>query len=266
MNGCVPLVPRSNALWIDEVRLPGAVPLWEIPGWRQAHGVVAGISGRGEGPQPFDLGLWTAQPVGEVMARWRAFRAALPECPSQVLAHQVHGADVRWHDHRDGWTLLEGVDGHATATPGLLLTVTVADCVPVYLLDPVGRAIALLHAGWRGTAAGILGHGVAALASRGSHVENLLMHTGVAISGPRYQVGREVIEGVGQVADGEGPWYLDLRSVLAEQATVLGITKVSSSHHCAAEPLERFFSHRRSGGRDGRMVAYLGLLERPLAS
>lgn len=262
MNGCVPWVPRSNALWIDEVPQSGTVPLWEVPGWRQAHGVVAGITGRGDDLHPFDLGLWTTQPVGEVMARWRLFRAALPECPNQVLAHQVHGTDVRWHEHLSGWTVLEGLDGHATSTTGLLLMVTVADCVPVYLVDPVRRAIALLHAGWRGTAAGILGRGVGALVSRGSDVDNLLMHTGVAISGPRYQVGREVIEGMGQVAVGAGPWYLDLRAVLAEQAAAMGIHQVSSSQRCTADPRRHFFSHRGSGGRDGRMVAYVGLLER----
>jgi copper oxidase (laccase) domain-containing protein len=147
--------------------------------------VVAGITGRGDGPEPFDLGLWTAQPVGSAMARWRAFRQDVPECTAQVLAHQVHGATVLWHDAGAGWSIHEGADGHATAEAGLLLLVTVADCIPVYLVAPAHGAIALLHAGWRGTAGGILAEGVRLLTTRtGALPSDLVMHTGVGISGP----------------------------------------------------------------------------------
>jgi YfiH family protein len=244
----------------DEILSPGPLPLWSIPGWRNQHGVVAGITGRGNGSEPdFDLGLWTDQPVGAVMARWRAFRIAQPEFPAQVLAHQVHGNRVLWHQGRgDGWTILEGADGHATSQAGLLLMVTVADCVPVYLVDPKRRAAALLHAGWRGTAANILAAGVAALTSRGSHVADLVMHAGIGISGPRYQVGREVIEGVGKEPTGAGPWQLDIRQILVEQAIDLGLQCISASSHCTAAANDRFFSHRASQGSDGRMVAFLG--------
>src|SRR5256885_12266873 len=75
-------VHKSSVSAADEVPLPGPVPLWEVPGWRERFGVVAGITGRGSDlSEPFDLGLWTTQPVGKVMSRWRAFRAALPEFP-----------------------------------------------------------------------------------------------------------------------------------------------------------------------------------------
>jgi YfiH family protein len=248
-------------LTTDERQLPGIVPRWEIPGWRERFGVVAGITGRGDGPEPFDLGLWTTAPVGEVMARWRAFRASVPECPAQVLAHQIHGDRVLWHGGPSaGWTLHDGADGHATATPGLLLLVTVADCVPVYLFAPRTRTIALLHAGWRGTAAGILARGVALLQARsGEAPDHLVMHLGVSISGPCYEVGAEVMAGVGEPHPGEGPWHLDIREVLARQAAALGIGEVTRSGRCSAREAAAFFSHRRSGGRDGRMVAYLGI-------
>ena len=84
------------------------------------------------------------------------------------------------------------------------------------------------------------------------------MHCGVAISGPCYEVGREVMDGVGEPAPGAGPWHLDLRSVLAEQGRRLGIGEVTVSGHCTARDAGRFHSHRRSGGTDGRMVAWLG--------
>jgi copper oxidase (laccase) domain-containing protein len=85
------------------------------------------------------------------------------------------------------------------------------------------------------------------------------MHAGVAISGPCYEVGAEVMAGVGQPASGPGPWHLDLRAVLAQQAARLGIGTVSCSRHCTSRENELFFSHRASGGHDGRMVAYLGM-------
>lgn len=246
-----------------EEAVPGSAGLLhEVPGWRERFGVSAGITGRGTGPEPFDLGLGSSAPVGETMRRWQQFRAAHPQFPAQVMAHQVHGDRVLWHDPRPaGWTIHEAADGHATAATGLLLLVTVADCVPIYLVAPSQGAIALLHSGWRGTVAGILQRGVALLAARtGARPGELVMHTGVAISGSRYEVGREVMEGVGEQASGPGPWHLDLRALLARQARILGIGEVTSSPHCTAEPGGPFFSHRGSGGADGRMVAWLGRL------
>lgn len=195
------------------------------------------------------------------MARWRRFLATFPECPAATLAHQVHGDRILWHEGAtSGWTIIEGADGHATRSPGRLLLVTVADCVPVYLIAPAQRTIALLHAGWRGTAAGILARGVELLQRQvGAAPSDLVCHAGVAISGPCYQVGREVMTGVGRDAPGTGPWQLDIRSVLTEQATALGVGEVTVSGRCSARDQGDFFSHRASGGADGRMVAYLGL-------
>ncbi|HET9066812.1 MAG TPA: polyphenol oxidase family protein [Gemmatimonadales bacterium] len=246
-----------------EAPLPGReCPRYDVPGWRERFGVSAGITGRGTGPEPFDLGLWSSGSVGATMRRWRQLREALPEFPAQVMAHQVHGSVVLWHDPRpSGWTLHEAADGHATTATGLLLLVTVADCVPIYLVAPAHGAIALLHSGWRGTAAGILQRGVALLAARtGAQPPDLVMHTGVAISGPRYEVGREVMEGVGEPATGPGPWHLDIRALLGRQARALGIGEVTTSPLCTAQPDGPFFSHRGSGGADGRMVAWLGRL------
>ena len=251
----------ADAVILREEEVVGEVPRCELPGWRERFGVVAGITTRGALPgRGFDLGLWSDAPVGDVMSCWRAFRKAEAGFGAVVLGHQVHGARVAWHDRTDGWVQLEGVDGHATTACGLLLTVTVADCIPVYLVDPRRRAIALLHAGWRGTAAGILSHGLELLAERaGTGPADVVMHAGVGICGPCYEVGSEVMGGVGLPADGPGPWHVDLRDRLAAQARGLGIGEVTRSAWCSAHDRPRFYSHRASGGADGRMVAYLGL-------
>ncbi len=243
-----------------EIPLPGPVPRYEIPGWREQFGVVAGITGRGTtAGRGFDLGLWTDAPVGEVMTRWRAFRRAEPGFEAVILGNQVHEVRVAHHTRAQGWVQVEGVDGHVTGTRGLLLTVTVADCIPVYLVAPKAGAIALLHSGWRGTAGRILERGIAALVDHhGASPAEILMHCGVGICGTCYEVGREVMEGCRLPAAGSGPFHADLRGVLAEQGRRLGLGSISTSQWCSAHDRTLFYSHRASRGADGRMVAYLG--------
>ncbi|TFG51161.1 MAG: laccase domain-containing protein, partial [Gemmatimonadales bacterium] len=137
---------------------------------------------------------------------------------------------------------------------------TVADCIPVYLADVNGRGIALLHAGWRGTAGGILERGLRVLCgSTGSHASSIAMHCGVGICGQCYEVGHEVMDGCGLLPDGDGPWHVDIRSVLADQADQLGLREISTSGRCTRCQHDLFFSHRASGGTDGRQVAFLGM-------
>jgi len=245
---------------MTESRVPGPVPRFELLEWRERFGVVAGITGRGDG-LPFDLGLaGVTAPVGQVMDRWRALRGSLPEFSGITMSRQVHGTELLWHEGASGLVIHEGADGHATATSRLLLAVTVADCIPVYLVDPVARRVALLHAGWRGVAGGILTKGIAYLEQHGSRVENLLVHCGVGICGLCYEVTSEVFGACGVAEPEGGRGGLDLRRVLAEQAVHSGVDSVSTSQFCARHDGELFFSHRGSGGQDGRQVAYLGLL------
>ncbi len=237
-----------------------AVPRMELAAWAERYGLIAGITTRGVGAAPFSLGLWSDEPVGHVFTRWRAFRAAFAaRFPALVLSHQVHGNVVQWHETiSEGWLVLDGFDGHATNERGTLLTVTVADCIPVYLAVPQKGAIALLHAGWRGAAAGVLGRGVELLKWRAfAKASDIVMHCGVGICGACYEVGSEVATCFG-LPESAAPVPLDLRAILARQAQDLGIEQVTISSACSAHNRDRFFSHRASGGRDGRMVAYLG--------
>lgn len=255
--------PLPTPVTVTELReefVPGTIPHFEIPGWRERYGVVAGITGRGsELGRGFDLGLWSREPVGEVMNRWLAFRRALVGFDAVVLGNQIHGVEVMQLDSGRGWIHIQGIDGWITTKSGILLTITIADCVPVYLVAP-GQAIALLHAGWRGTAGGILGRGVERLmAVTKCPASEILMHCGVGICGDCYEVGSEVVTGCGMPADGSGPWHLDLRARLVERATGLGLRQVSLSTWCSAHDRSTFYSHRASAGTDGRMVAYLGI-------
>lgn len=244
---------------MTESPVPGTIPRYELTEWRERYGVVAGITARGTGPAPFDLGLaGVAAPVGAVLDRWLALKRAVPGFTGVVVSRQVHGAKVQWHDAALGLVVLEGVDGHATDVSGILLAITAADCVPVYLVDPVRRAVALVHAGWRGTAGRILARGLETLVARGSLVDNVLVHCGVGICGRCYEVTSEVFSACGVAAPPTGKGPLDLRSLLVEQARHCGVDSISTSQFCSSHDSAAFFSHRASGGADGRMVAYLG--------
>ena len=238
-----------------------AVPRLALAEWAERYGLTAGITIRGHG---FGMGLWSEDNVGQVMTRWRAFHAAVQRpFPALVTGHQVHGTVVCWQEQRaNGWLLLDGVDGHATGAAGVLLTVTVADCIPVYLAVPQKGTVALLHAGWRGVAAAVLERGVEVLKRHAfARGDDIVMHCGVGICGECYEVGPEVAARFSGAAE-TGQQHIDLRAILVQQARHLGISQVSVSSWCSAHHRERFFSHRASAGRDGRMVAYLG---RPLA-
>ena len=97
----------------------GIVPRFEIPGWSERYGVVAGITGRGSEPgRGFDLGLWSNEPVGDVMGRWLAFRREMATFPAVVLGNQVHGVEVMTCGQERGWVQVEGIDGGSRPNRG----------------------------------------------------------------------------------------------------------------------------------------------------
>lgn len=250
---------------VDEVRAPGDVPLWVQPEWAERFpAIVQGTTGRGGGEEPFDLGLSGRQPVGAVLDRWRALVEATG-MHTAVHARQVHRADIWIHRERGapGITVMDGYDGHVTDRAGLLLSVGVADCVPVFIVDPEAKAVAMLHAGWRGTAAGIVERGIHRLAeSWQSAPERLWLHCGPSICGECYEVGPEVHAGVNpEQAPPEGNTCINLRAAIAARAVAAGLPAghVTLSSHCTRCGPPDFFSHR--AGSAGRQMGVLGLRE-----
>lgn len=214
-------------------------------------GVRALVTTRGAG----DLALSGAGPVGPVLDRWRALRTALgggTPVARLATATQVHGADIVAHGPGwQGWLRADAADGHFSRWRGIAFAVTVADCVPVFLVHPAG-AIALLHAGWRGTAAGILPRAIALFAEHGFAPSDVRVHLGPAICGSCYEVSPDVYGQVtGHVVD--RAVSLDLRRVLVEQSRAAGVRDVSVSDWCTRCDHAVFFSHR--GGDRGRQVA-----------
>lgn len=254
------MAASADAARVRERRLDGDVPLFVLDDWRHRFPwLLAATTGAGE-EEAFDLGLFGEAPVGPVLARWRTMMDHL-DVPGAVHSRQAHGSLVQVHDvASDGLRITEGHDGHATTTAGLLLTISVADCVPVFLVDPETRAIAVLHAGWRGVAADVLEAGLDTLERlAGSSPDRVWMHAGPAICGRCYEVGPEVHEAIG-LDRPSGPALLDLRDALAQRARRSGLKpdRVSVSEHCTRCGPGRFFSHR--AGARGRQMALLAVL------
>jgi copper oxidase (laccase) domain-containing protein len=233
------------------------VPRTELSDWRERFGLVAGITGKGTASPPFSLGLKSDEPTHVITGRLHALREAMrPAFRSIHLAHQCHGTRIARHQGSvDGLHLLDDTDGHTTADSGMLLAVSVADCVPVYLTRRDGSAFALLHCGWRGTAGGMLEKGIQLLGDAGQ----LAMHCGVAICGDCYEVGPEVVFAVEGRTVG-GKTLFDLRAALARRGGAAGIQDITISDRCTRHHNDRWFSFR-AGDEHGRQLAYLG---RPL--
>jgi YfiH family protein len=213
---------------------------------------------RDDATEEFDLGLFSeGSPVERVREHW-AHLIEITGMRTAVHARQVHEAEVRTHAASTrGLSLVDPCDGHTTTEPGVLLAVTTADCVPVFLADPATHAVGLLHAGWRGTAAGVLERGLDRMAER-SDVRDLRVHLGPAICGGCYEVGPEVFEALGEARPAR-PKPLDLRAVLARRAIAGGVDAalVTVSEHCTRCTGSELFSHR--GGDRGRQVGYIGI-------
>jgi polyphenol oxidase len=204
------------------------------------------------------FGLGSEEPVAEVLARWGRLQDELEERDVMRLAsaHQTHSAIVARHEQGwRGWLRMRGVDGHFSMTPGTALAVTIADCTPVFMAHPDG-AIAVLHAGWRGAAGGILDVGLALFAEHGHKVEDCVIHLGPAICGPCYEVGPEVLSAIhGRPIAEKG--QLDVRAVLVSRAEARGVRQVSVSDSCTRCNNDRFFSHR--AGDSGRQLGIIAL-------
>jgi YfiH family protein len=192
-----------------------------------------------------NLGLLTDDDPGAV-AHNRATLAS--RTGALAHGHQVHGADVRRVPAAPGVAdPPEPADGQATALRGVAPLVLTADCLPIALVTP--GAVAMVHAGWRGLAGGVIEEGVAALheLDPGGPV------TAAIGPGARpccYEVGDEV-----RAALGQNGRTADLPGAARKRLNAAGVAEVHDVGLCTmcSDP-ELFFSHRRDGGVTGRQA------------
>lgn len=227
----------------------GNVPLFVHPEWEHAFPwLVQGTTGRDAGT----FASFGRQPAAGMQAQWRRLR---DETGMRTVVHarQVHGSAVLEHKPLSaGLLFADHADGHITQASDVLLTVSIADCVPVFIVDTERQRVAALHAGWRGIAAGILGVGLEMAG------QDVYVHLGPAICGDCYEVGPEVHVALGLAAPA-GKTPVDVRAVLAAQCRAAGVTanRITASSWCTRCGDSPFYSHR--AGEPGRQVGVIGI-------
>lgn len=234
-----------------------------------------------------------------VMENYRRTAKALhTDVKHMVATKQTHTTNVRKVTEADlGKGVVReadytDVDGLITNVPGITLGVFTADCVPVYFVDPVQKAIGLAHSGWRGTVGGISKEVIRRMkASFGTKPEDLICAIGPSICRKCYEIGEEVALAFrevftecddvceiirraqqyrirpgdsGEILDAgrtEGKYQLDLW--LANAVTLYKEGVLAENIHitdiCTCENPDELFSHRASQGRRGNLGAFLKL-------
>jgi polyphenol oxidase len=169
--------------------------------------VTARSGGVSDGPYAtLNLSLSVGDDPARVLENRRRTAAAFGAKPGDfVFARQVHGAGVRVVGEPDAGSgafglddAIDGADALVTTSPAVVLAILTADCLPVVLHDPVAGVLACVHAGWRGTVAGVTAAALAAMQDLGAHPSDVVAGLGPGISGDRYQVGPDVHQAVSQ--------------------------------------------------------------------
>ncbi len=252
---------------------PDPAGLWRIAPL-EAAGARAVFSSRAGGvsPAPWDT-LNLGASVGDEPARVRVNRERFARAagfdPTRTAhCHQVHGTTVlRVTQPGPAGT----ADGLCTDRPGLVLTIGVADCAAVYVFDPLGPAVGLVHAGWRGTVGDAVGVLLRTMHQAwGSRPERMLAAVSPCIGPCCYEVDEPVTGPLRRAA----PWAAEVLEDPAAPRTRLDVARanvlrlvdgglrserIHTAGLCTACHPRVLFSHRGSGGRTGRMQAAIWL-------
>ncbi len=256
----------------------GAPPLACAEAFTVLNWLRHGFTLRDETLDGFNLSFTTSLDAEQVRANRRAVCVRLGFSPDGLtLPAMPHSANVirvgpgeRGRGGMDHTTALKGCDALITDTPGLLLGITAADCLSVYLADPVHRAIGLAHSGWRGTAGRIVPQTLAAMtAAFGTLPQDCLAAIGPGISGEGYEVDAPVYNAFSpEDTEASGVftptrpdhWLLDLTAAVRHQLLAAGVPSTSITVSPWRTDLDTvlFHSHRLHPGCP-RMGACLGL-------
>lgn len=247
-------------------------PDWPAPA-RVRAAVTTRVGGVSEAPfDSFNLGPGSGDDPTCLAENHCRLHAALGLPSEPVWLRQVHGGHViRLSSPRaDGATSAEpspGADAAWTDQAGTVCAVLTADCLPVLLCTRSGGAVAAVHCGWRGLAAGVLTNAIRAMSGPASE---LMAWLGPAIGPEVYEVGPEVRqafvergEATSQAFRPGADWnrfYCDLYAIAHIELHEAGVRDVYGGGFCTYSDRERFFSYRRDG-RTGRMASLIWMGE-----
>jgi YfiH family protein len=215
----------------------------DLPGAHVRFTTRAG--GVSEGPYAsLNLGRWTDDEPDAVAENRRRAADSRP----LAFGRQVHGTTVLTVDGATPDDAIADADGVASTASGVAALVLTADCLPIALATPA--AVAMVHAGWRGLADGVVEAGVRAIRAL-DPVGELAAAIGPGAGGCCYEVGDEVaacFPGVPRRADRR----IDLKAIAADRLVAAGVRRLLDVERCTMCEPDIFFSHRASGGLTGR--------------
>ena len=245
-------------------------PTW--PGEVERIAAISTMRDGGSSVKPFAAadgsgGLNLALHVGDEAQTVERNRAALREyLPAEPLwLNQVHGTAVV---HARAGMIVDTpptADASIATEPGVVCATLTADCLPVLLCDPTGRAVGAAHAGWRGLAGGVLQQTVTAMRAAGA--DNIMAWMGPAIGPTAFEVGAEVRtifceqnhvaeKAFVEIADRPGKYLADLYALARLALVQVGVTDVSGGEQCTLRQPHNYFSFRRDQ-RCGRMASLI---------
>lgn len=242
-------------------------------------GFTNGFSTRLGGVSPFpdkDLNLagYDEDALENIEENRRRFLTALGGEWQIATAWQVHGDAIRQiESDLDAGNSDERADALISNVPGVLTGVKTADCVPILIGDPVMKAFAAVHAGWRGTMLSIAAKAIKKLINfYESKPEDFICAIGPAACGRNYEVGQEVIDGFAEnfpdsekyfSPTREGHALVDLHLANRDQLSQAGVnpSNIYTAPFCTMERPDLFFSYRlekQKYGRTGRLLSVIG--------
>lgn len=186
-----------------------------------------------------------------------------------VSPHQVHQCHVARVGLQDGGTVVPATDALITNTPGVVLLLRFADCVPVLFYDPIHHAAGLAHAGWRGVSVEVCRACIEAMRREfGSQPQDLWAGIGPAICKQHYAVNFDVVNAIQATLTPSthfaemraGQWYVDLPGAVDAQLRGLGMQQVTHSALCTAGDTQEWYSHRAESGVTGRFGVFVRLV------
>ncbi|MCD5401567.1 peptidoglycan editing factor PgeF [candidate division NPL-UPA2 bacterium] len=256
--------------------------------WREQRGIrhlvfprlgEAGLSLHAFTSRPYDLGFGRRKREEVLKDRRKVCQVLGINFLLLTAGEQVHGARVvkAGEEERGRGTLnsegaIRQTDGFISNVPGVPLTILTADCVPIFILDPVRKAIGLVHAGWKGTLCRMTERVVTMMEEEyGSRPEELIVALGPSIGPCCYQVGEEVVTAfrerfpdwpsfISSKLAGER-WTLDLWEATRLQLMRVRVKddNIINSQMCTSCHNDVFFSRRRDGSPTGRMMSLMML-------